>query len=117
MSDTIQQIRALLSELEGAVTRAEQVAEFRALSGLELPDIIADVVDLLMPELRPYEVAVYMHLLRHSIIENGTPYVRASRRGLQSGVVKSAYAVRAPGVPTPLWRRASQRFSRRSRVS
>jgi len=50
MSETIQQIRSLLTELESEVDRAEH-AEFRALSGLELPDIIADVVDLLMPEL------------------------------------------------------------------
>jgi len=89
MSETIQQIRSLLTELESEVGRAEHVAEFRALSGLELPDIIADVVDLLIPELRPYEAAFYMHLMRHSIIENGSPYVRASRRRLQVGVVKS----------------------------
>ena len=89
MSETIQQIRALLSELEGEVSRAEHVADFRALSGLELPDIIADVVDLLIPELRPYEATYYMYLLRHSIIENGSPYVRAGRRPLQVGVVKS----------------------------
>ena len=89
MSETIQQIRSLLTELESEVERAEHVAEFQALSGLELPDIIADIVDLLMPELGPYEVAFYMHLLRHSIVENGSPYVRASRRGLQVGVVKS----------------------------
>ena len=89
MSETIQQIRTLLTELESEVDRAEHVAEFRALSGLELPDIIADVVDLLMPELRPYEVGFYMHLLRHSIIENGSPFVRASRKRLQVGVVSS----------------------------
>jgi hypothetical protein len=92
MSETLQQIRALLSDLESEVGRAEHVAEFRGLSGLELPDIIADVIDLLMPELKPYEAAFYMKLLRHSIIEQGTPYVRASRRGFQSGVVRSMYA-------------------------
>jgi hypothetical protein len=61
---------------------------------LELPDIIKDIVDLLMPEITPYEVAIYLYLLRHSIIEKGTQYIRASTRGLQSGVVKSAYAGR-----------------------
>src|SRR5437879_1051246 len=54
--------------------------------------IICDVVDLLMPELRPYEVSFYIYLLRHSIVANGTRYVRVSRRGMQSGVMKSAYA-------------------------
>jgi HNH endonuclease len=92
MSETIQQVRALLSLLEKEVSQAEHVAEFRALSGLELPDIIADVVDLLMPELTPYEAAFYMHMLRHSIIEHGTPYIRVSTYGLRSGVVKSVYA-------------------------
>ncbi len=102
MSNTIQQIRALLSELEGEVDQAEHVAEFRALSGLELPDIIADAVDLLMPELKPYEMAFYLYLLRHSVIESGTPYVRVSRRGLQSGVVKSAYAETRSGGGDPV---------------
>ncbi|MGE3279591.1 MAG: HNH endonuclease [Alphaproteobacteria bacterium] len=92
MIETIQQIRALLANLETEISRAENVAEYRALSGLELPDIIVDVVDLLMPELKPYEMAFYMYLVRHSIIQNGAPYIRVSRRGLQSGVVKSAYA-------------------------
>jgi hypothetical protein len=102
MSDILSQIRALLSELEGEVNRAEHVAESCALSGLELPDIIADVVDLLMPELKPYETAFYIYLLRHSIIENGTPYIRVSRRGLQSGVLKSAYAETRSGGGDPI---------------
>jgi hypothetical protein len=92
MRERIGQIRELLSQLENEASQAEQLGEFRALSGLELPDIICDVVDLLIPELKPYEAAFYFHFLRHSIIENGTPYIRASRRGLQSGIVKSAYS-------------------------
>jgi CheY-like chemotaxis protein len=95
MSKTIRQIRELLSQLETQVDRAEHAAEFQALSGLELPDIIADVVDLPMPDLTPYEAAFYMYLLRHSIIEKGTPYIRASRRRSQSGIVKSPYANRS----------------------
>jgi hypothetical protein len=58
---------------------------------MELPDIICDVVDLLLPELKPYEASFYLYFLRHSIIANGSQYIRVSRRGLQSGVVKSAY--------------------------
>lgn len=95
MKDTIQQIQQLLRTLETAAEQAESASEFRAFSGLELPDIMCDVVDLLMPELKPYEAAFYLHFLRHSLIEHGTPYVRVSRRGLQSGVVKSAYSDRA----------------------
>lgn len=92
MKNQIEQIRSLLTELEGEARQAEVVGDFRTLSGLELPDIICDVVDLLLPDLKPYEAAFYVHFLRHSIVENGTPYIRASRRGLQSGIVKSAYA-------------------------
>jgi hypothetical protein len=89
MKETIAQIRILLSQLESEAIRADRATEFHALSGLELPDIICDVVDLLMPELKPYELSFYFHFLRHSIIEKGTPYIRVSRRGLQSGIVKS----------------------------
>jgi hypothetical protein len=92
MRERIEQIRTLLSQLESEASQARKAGELRALSGLELPDIICDVVDLLMPELKPYELSFYIYLLRHSIIQNGEPYVRVSRRGLQSGIVKSAYA-------------------------
>ncbi len=89
MRERIERIRQLLSQLENEASQAEQAAEFRALSGLELPDIIADVVDLLMPELTPYALAFYLYLLRHSIVESGNPYVRAGRKRLQRGIVKS----------------------------
>ncbi len=87
MNQTINEISALLSKLESELAQAERTNEFRALSGLELPDIIGDIVDLLMPELKPYEVALYVYFLRHSIVSEGSPYFRASRRGLQSGVL------------------------------
>jgi hypothetical protein len=93
----IGQIQTLLAQLETSVVQADTANEFRAFSGLELPDIMCDVVDLLMPELKPYELALYIYFLRHSIIANGTPHFRASRRGLQSGVVKSAYAAQTKG--------------------
>lgn len=92
MGKTINQIRMLLAQLESEASQAEQASKFRALSGLELPDIICDVIDLSMPELKPYEFSFYMYFLRHSIIQNGGPYIRVSRRGLQSGIIKSAYA-------------------------
>ncbi len=60
------------------------------ISGLELPDIICDVIDLLAPDLTPLDLAYYLYLLRHSVIEHGTQYCRVSRRGLQSGIVKSS---------------------------
>jgi len=92
MTEIIAQIRSLLNELEAETSTTAEAAAIRAFSGLELPDIIGDVVDFLMPEIRPYEAAIYIHLLRHSIIKTGTQHVRVSRRGLQDGVIKSAYA-------------------------
>lgn len=91
MKETLTKIRSLLDELESETSSADGTVAIRAFSGLELPDIIRDVVDLLMPEIRPFEAAIYLHLLRHSIIETGTQLIRVSRRGLQSGVIKSAY--------------------------
>ena len=102
MNDTINQIRGLLSKLETEVSQAGGSAELRAFTGLELPDIICDVVDLLMPELKPYESALYMHLLRHSVVESGTAYVRTSVRKLQSGVVKSPYSGTTSGGGEPV---------------
>jgi hypothetical protein len=91
MKPIVAQMRVLLSQLEREAERVDEAAAFHALSGLELPDIICDVVDLLLPELKPYEASFYFYFLRHSIIANGEPYIRVSRRALQSGVIKSAY--------------------------
>ncbi len=91
MKELTDQIRALLSQIDDQALRTAESRTFRVLSGLELPDIITDVVDLLMPELRSAEVAFYMYFLRHSIVANGEPYFRVSRTALQSGVVKPAY--------------------------
>jgi hypothetical protein len=92
MSDLIPKIRSLLDELETKTAASESAAATALVSGLELPDILRDVVDLLMPQLKPYEASLYFYMLRHSIVENGSPYVRISRRSLQSGVIKSSYA-------------------------
>jgi hypothetical protein len=92
MKAKIAQIKTLVSELEDEASRTEDAQAFRGLSGLELPDIICDIVDLLLPELKPYEASFYIYFIRHSIVSNGTPYIRVSRRSLQSGIVKSAYS-------------------------
>jgi len=96
MRETINKILTLLGELEQEAKGAA-TAERALVTGLELPDIIRDVVDLLLPELKPYEAALYMYMLRHSIVETGSQLIRVSRRGLQSGVVKSAYAAQTKG--------------------
>lgn len=90
MRETIAEIRGLLAKLEEEADTASEASAVQAVSGMELPEIMQDFVDLLMPSLTPYQTAIYMYLLRHSILAGGTQLVRVSRRGLQSGVVKSA---------------------------
>lgn len=92
MRDRIDKIRELLSELETESQPDATLETMRVFSGLELPDIVRDIVDLLMPSLKPYEAAFYWHLFRHSVVETGTPLLRIGFRGLQTGVIRSAYA-------------------------
>jgi hypothetical protein len=94
MREKFNKIRTLLGELEQEAEGSAATAERALVSGLELPDIIRDVVDLLLPALKPYEAVFYMYMLRHTIVETGGQLMRVSRRGLQTGVVKSAYADR-----------------------
>lgn len=89
MRALINEIRERLTQLENNASMASDLAVSRAFSGLELPDIIRDVVDFLMPCLTPYQFSIYVYMLRHSILSEGTPFVRVSRRGLQT-VIKSA---------------------------
>lgn|SRR5208337_4029961 len=90
MSQTICQIHSLLDRLEGEIELARESASMQALSGLELPDILRDIIDLLFPHITPYQAAIYIYLFRHSVLAGGTPLVRASTRGMQTGVIKSA---------------------------
>lgn len=91
MKEEISKIRESLVTLESKLAQYDNPAA-SPFSGLELPDIMRDVVDLLFPLLGTYEASFYTYLLRHSIIEKGTFYVRTSTRGLMRGVVKSVYA-------------------------
>ena len=91
MNETIGQIRSLLDTLEKEHNEPDQTASMRVFSGLELPDIIRDVVDLLLPNLGPHEATFYLYFLRHSIMETGNPHIRVSTRKLQHGVMRSTY--------------------------
>jgi len=90
MTQTINQIRGLLDRLQNEIELTRESASVQALSGLELPDIMRDIIDLLFPHITPYHAAIYMYLFRHSVLSDGTQLVRASTRGMQEGVVKSA---------------------------
>jgi hypothetical protein len=45
-----------------------------------------------VPSLKPYEAAFYWYLFRHSVVETGSQLLRVSTRGMQMGLVRSAYA-------------------------
>lgn len=101
MKEEISKIRQSLDALEGKLAQYDNPAA-SPFSGLELPDIMRDVVDLLFPLLGTYEASFYTYLLRHSIIENGTFYVRTSTRGMQRGVVLSVYSGTTIGGGAPV---------------
>jgi hypothetical protein len=90
MKEEIAKIRESLNTLENQLGQNENPMA-SPFSGLELPDIMRDVVDLLLPLLGTYEAAFYLYILRHSIIEFGNPHIRVGTRPLQR-IVKSAYA-------------------------
>ncbi len=90
MAQTISQIRGLLDRLDKEIELSQESASMQALSGLELPDIMRDIIDLLFPHITPYQAAIYMYLFRHSVLSDGTQLLRASTRGMQKGVIKSA---------------------------
>jgi hypothetical protein len=86
----ISKIRALLNELESEKASSDDAAFSHNFDALEIPSIVASVVDLLQPQLLPYEAAIYWHLFRKSILENGEQYARVSVRSMQQGVVTSS---------------------------
>ncbi len=93
MKDKLDAIRRILDELETA--RPADEPSFRESFQLfELPEVVASVVDYLQPMLRPYEVAIYWYMFRHSIVATGDVHVRVSVRGLMEGVVTSLRAGR-----------------------
>ncbi len=90
MKDKINQIRELLSQIERDNTSGETDSFEHNFDALELPALVAQIVDFLQPKLYPYEAAIYWHMFRHSVVADGTQRVRVSVRGLCAGVVTSS---------------------------
>ena len=86
---TIGKIRALLELLEGEVRDSNDSVFAHNFDALEIPSIVSAVVDYLQPQLFPIEAAIYWHLFRRAILENGQQYARISTRGMRQGVVTS----------------------------
>lgn len=54
----------------------------------EASKIIEQFVDLLMPELTPYEGSLYLFLLRHSFLKNNTLTLRIGERTIANKFVR-----------------------------
>lgn len=85
----IDKIRALLDQIEGEAHDTDDATFVYNFDALEIPSIVASVVDYLQPQLFPYEAAIYWYLFRSSIISTGQQYARVSVRGMQQGIVTS----------------------------
>ncbi len=90
VKESIQQIRAAADALEVTLASSQNSTDVRNWDALELPSVIAAIVDFLQPQLTTYEAVLYWHLFRHSLLGNGTQYLRVSVRGLQTGVAISS---------------------------
>jgi hypothetical protein len=82
-------VREALNELEKSLGESSEPSALRNVDAFELPELVSAVVDYLQPALMPYEAAIYWLLFRRSVLASGQQYVRASVRGLQSGVILS----------------------------
>lgn len=86
----ITQIRTLLDEIESEFGNEEEMLFSHNFDALELPSIVASIVDYLQPLLYPYEAAIYWHFFKNSIVMTGQQYVRVSTRRLQQGIIRSS---------------------------
>ena len=85
--EIISDIRSLLDRLEEPVELDDATMFLQNCDALELPSLIASIVDYLQPALFPYEAVIYWYLFRKSILASGQQHVRVSVREMTSGVV------------------------------
>ncbi len=52
--------------------------------------VIEQFADYLLPELTPYESALYLYLLRNSFMRNGTTEIRIGKRTIAAGFSKGS---------------------------
>jgi len=88
--ERVEEIRALLQELEAELCSPDDRAFVRNFDALEIPEVVSEVVRFLQPLLTPYEAAVYWHMFELAVLRSGDQYCRVSTRGLMNGVVRSA---------------------------
>lgn len=86
-NDALEKIIELAAGLKSSVGNDEDKLFVTNFDALELPEIIASIVDHLQPQLLPYEAAIYWYMFRNSVMSTGTQYVRVSTRGMSTGVI------------------------------
>jgi len=82
MDNKIDQIKALLDEISHELRPTEAIDFIRNFDALEVPELIAAIVDYLQPILTPIEVSVYWYLFRHSILASGSQYTCAGTKSM-----------------------------------
>lgn len=86
MKEKIGKIKQLLDEIESSVPKQNIDSVKETFDLFELPQIIKDIIDFLQPNISPYESDVYWFLFRHSILESGDVYIRASNARIAKGI-------------------------------
>lgn len=86
MKEDIKKIRELLDNIENTEVHLNNENVKETFDLFELPQLLKDIVDFLQPVISPYEMDVYWFLFRHSILENGDIFVRASNAKIAKGI-------------------------------
>jgi len=84
-------VRSALDGIEDHIRSGASGCEGPAnFDALELPQLVCDVVDGLIPILKPYEAAIYWWMLRNSLLSHGRAELVVSVNALRSRVVHSS---------------------------
>lgn len=86
MKEDIKKIRELLDNIENSETQSDSESVKETFDLFELPQLVKDIVDFLQPVISPFEMDVYWFLFRHSILENGDIFIRASNAKIAKGI-------------------------------
>lgn len=100
MKETIDQLRTIADALEEEYRHAEESARWDTYDAfLEMPTLIAEIVNYLQPLLTPYEIAYYWHMFSKTIVETKKQNGVFSTRALGSGVVVPSRGKQTDSVP------------------
>ncbi len=90
MRKNIEKLRELIDQIAKECPSEEDRQFVSNFDALEVPGLVAQIVDYLQPLLTTYEAAIYWYMFRRSVLQSGDQYARVSVRGMGSGVVLSS---------------------------